>query len=376
MPPVGGWPSLEDLPTVLGPCVDSGADPALVTYSFPALEIQGEEHLTIRRDGLMQMLMHENNEIFLVEKTHEQDPLTDWSTQPPAGTTPQLEPVAGALSLCTDHMDTPAMIEHPRTGEWLLYVGSRPGTLYTSPTGPKPWHGVATIGWSTAIQVATRPPGSPPTPNSPWNFDETAAAIEATESYEVPAEEAGEGTFYRGGPGEPTAVWVPRYHSVLDVTGFIRVFYVAKTNYAGGPTAGGSTRVRRMTYADSIDGKTGFVKRSFPFWDIFSEDPNNPAHVFNNFVGPYQPNFCGDMRSDGVHVIFRMGSTGGSAGQGFIGWGFSPDWGDTWEFHPAHYTSPDPTPILTPISNPAFPEGSNLRTPTMAIDERFDEGGG
>jgi hypothetical protein len=161
----------------------------------------------------------------------------------------------------------------------------------------------------------------------------------------------------KGGLSEPTPVWAPHL-------GKIRLFY------RGLHGSVGSYWNWRISYADSEDGKTNWVKNPVPTFD--PSNPDNPAYQWTlpwpegfSFRGAWQAHVTGDTRADGVHMVMTV-SNQNYAGLGHLAYYWSPDWGDTWIGHPDN-------PIIAPGQ---FPEGvpseGFQRTPTLLIDEEYN----
>jgi hypothetical protein len=247
-----------------------------------------------------------------------------------------------------EHTDTPGYIQHPITGEHLVYNTVRPGTKYLHPE----WEEFP--GWEGAIQVATS--DIPPAIGTP--FDQTYENILIADYWwEQGWNQEG---VIKGGLSEPTPVWVPH----LGTQGKVRLFY---RGLHGSP---GSYWNWRISYADSEDGKTDWVKNPVPTFD--PSNPSNPAYQWTlpwpegfSFRGAWQAHCTGDVRADGVHMVLTV-SNQNYAGFGHIAYYWSPDWGDTWIGHPDN-------PIIAPgqFSNGVPSEGFQ-RTPTLLIDEKYN----
>lgn len=131
----------------------------------------------------------------------------------------------------------------------------------------------------------------------------------------------------------------------------------------------GSWWTWHISYADSEDGKTGWVKHEKPTFD--PADPDNPAHRWTKappvgfrFRGAWQAHCTGDERAGGVHMVLTV-SNQNHAGGGAIAYYWSPDWGDTWIGHPHN-------PILVPGTHAhGVPATGFQRTPTLVVDERY-----
>jgi len=251
-------------------------------------------------------------------------------------------PIPGPAYL---HTDTPGYIQHPITGEHLIYHTVNPGTKDDHPE----WEDLP--GSEMAIQVATST--TPPTMGVPF-----------TQSYEnmLVAElwwEQGwnQSGVIKGGLSEPTPVWVPHLNKV-------RLFY------RGLNGAVGTYWTWRISYTDSEDGKTGWVKNPIPTFN--PSDPNNPAYQWTlpwpegfSFRGAWQAHVTGDPRADGVHMVIIV-SNQNYAGFGHIAYYWSPDWGDTWFGHPDN-------PIIAPGQfQEGVPATGFQRTPTLLIDEEYN----
>ncbi len=156
----------------------------------------------------------------------------------------------------------------------------------------------------------------------------------------------------KGGLSEPSAVWNPH----LGTNGKVRLFY------RGLNGAVGTYWYWRISYADSEDGKTAWVKNPVPTWD--PSDPNNPAYQWAPFHGAWQASCTGDIRADGVHMVLIV-SNQNYPGGGRIAYYWSPDWGDTWIGHPDN-------PIIIPGEFPnGVPSDGFQRTPSLLIDEQY-----
>ena len=282
---------------------------------------------------------------------NEEEILRDWALGYDSLTKIKLTPLAcpgGPIpGPAWEHTDTPAYIRHPLTGEHLLYNTVRPGTKYLHPE----WEGLP--GHESAIQVATSL--TPPAIGAP--FDQTYENMLVAEYW---WEEGwnNEGVI-RGGLSEPTPVWVPH----LGTQGKVRLFY---RGLHGAP---GSYWNWRISYADSDDGKTGWVKNPAPTFD--PSDPSNPAYRWTQpppvgfyFRGAWQAHCTGDTLADGVHMVLTV-SNQGYAGYGHLAYYWSPDWGDTWISHPDN-------PIIAPGQFPdGVPAAGFQRTPTLLVDEEY-----
>lgn len=344
--PLGQWPDFTPIGYITAPHPNN---PEVQTFLYGDWgAIVGEEVLLIQ-DGKLKLLYHSFHETYLTERPHELELLRDWALGYDPITklrlTPLVQPGGPIPGPAWNHTDTPSYLQHPITGEHLLYNTMRPGSKDDHPE----WAGIP--GSEAAIQVSTSV--TPP-----------AMAVPFTQNYqnmlvaELPWERGwnnnGE---IKGGLSEPTPVWVPHLNKV-------RLFY------RGLNARPGSYWNWRISYADSSDGKTGWVKRATPSWD--PSVPGNPAHRWSqpppvgfSFRGSWQAHVTGDPRAGGVHMVMTV-SNQNYATHGRIAYYWSPDWGDTWFGHPDN-------PILVPGTHPnGVPATGFQRTPSLIVDERFN----
>jgi len=346
--PLGEWPDFTPIGFITAPHPD---DPQYQTHLYGDWGgIVGEEFIFLQEDKI-KLLYHSYHETYLTERVHEYDILDNWTLGYDPVTkikyTPLVSPGGPNPGPAWEHTDTPSYIQHPITGEHLIYNTVRPGTKYLYPE----WESLP--GWEGAIQVSTSE--TPPEIGVP--FVQTYENMLIAEYWwEQGWNQNG---VIKGGLSEPTPVWVPH----LGTQGKIRLFY---RGLNGSP---GSYWNWRISYADSEDGKTGWVKNPVPTWD--PSDPSNPAYQWTlpwpegfSFRGAWQAHCTGDIRADGVHMVLTV-SNQNYAGGGIIAYYWSPDWGDTWIGHPDN-------PIIAPGQ---FPEGVPAegfqRTPTLLIDEEY-----
>jgi hypothetical protein len=288
----------------------------------------------------------------LTFRAHEYNVLNDWELGYDPVTkikyTPLVKPGGPYPGPAWDHTDTPGYIQHPITREHLIYNTVRPGTKHLHPE----WEGLP--GWEGAIQVST----SDTEPEIGVPYDQTYENILIAEYWwEQGWNQDG---VIKGGLSEPTPVWVPH----LGSQGKVRLFY---RGLHGAPSSYWNWRI---SYADSEDGKTDWVKNPVPTFD--PSDPSNPAHKWTqpwpegfSFRGAWQAHCTGDVRADGVHMVMTV-SNQNYAGFGHIAYYWSPDWGDTWMGHPDN-------PIIAPGQFPeGVPPSGFQRTPTLLIDEEFN----
>jgi hypothetical protein len=347
--PLGEWPDFVPVGFITAPHPD---DPEVQTHLYGDWgSIVGEEFIFLQ-DGLVKLLYHSYHETYMTEHPQEQDILHDWALGYDAETkikfTPLAQPGGPYPGPAWEHTDTPGYLRHPLTGEHLLYNTVRPGTKYLHPE----WEGLP--GHETAIQVATSE--APPTMGVPFTQSYENALV-AELWWELGWNNSG---VIKGGLSEPTPVWVPH----LGAQGKVRLFY---RGLHGSP---GSYWNWRISYADSEDGKTGWVKNPIPTFD--PSDPGNPAYRWTlpppdgfNFRGAWQAHCTGDLRADGVHMVLTV-SNQNYPTHGRIAYYWSPDWGDTWFGHPDN-------PIIVPGTHPdGVPVTGFQRTPTLMIDEEYD----
>jgi len=347
--PLGEWPQFAPLGFITAPHPNNPSIPTHLYGDWGG--IFGEEFLFLQ-DGLIKLLYHSYHESYLTERLHEEDVLDGWALGYDAETkikfTPLARPGGPIPGPAWEHTDTPAYLQHPISGRHLLYNTVRPGTKHLHPE----WDGLP--GHESSIQVAIGE--GPPAIGEP--FEQTYDNILAAEYWwEQGWNNNG---VIKGGLSEPTAVWVPH----LGEQGMVRLFY---RGLHGSPSSYWNWRI---SYADSDDGITDWVKNPVPSFD--PSDPTNPAYRWTqpppvgfNFRGAWQAHCTGDVRADGVHMILSV-SNQNHAGFGHLAYYWSPDWGDTWYGHPDN-------PIIAPGQYPAgVPASGFQRTPTLLVDEEFD----
>jgi hypothetical protein len=347
--PLGEWPDFVPIGYITAPHPDN---PEVQTHLYGDWgSIVGEEFVVIQ-DGQVKLLYHSYHETYLTKRTHECALLHDWALGYHPVTkvkyTPLVQPGGPIPGPAWDHTDTPAYFHHPITGEHLVYNTVRPGTKDDTPG----WEGLP--GHVGAIQVSKS--AAPPAIGVPFGQDYENMLV-AEYWWEQGWNNNG---VIKGGLSEPTPVWVPH----LGESGKVRLFY------RGLHGAVGSYWNWRISYADSEDGKTGWVKHGTPVWD--PSDPENPAYqwaqpypVGYSFRGAWQAHCTGDVRADGVHMVMTV-SNQNYAGHGRIAYYWSPDWGDTWFGHPDN-------PILIPGTHPdGVPASGFQRTPTLVVDEQYN----
>ena len=346
--PLGEWPDFTPTGFITAPHPDS---PEHQTYLYGDWGgIVGEEFIFLQ-DGNVKLLYHSYHETYMTDHPHEEDVLQDWALGYNKVTkikfTPLVKPGGPNPGPAWDHTDTPGYIRHPITAEHLIYNTVRPGTKYLHPE----WDGVP--GYESSIQVATS--DLPPAIGRP--FEQTYENMLVAELWwELGWNNNG---VIKGGLSEPTPVWVPH----LGTEGKIRLFY---RGLHGSPSSYWNWRI---SYADSEDGKTGWVKNPVPTFD--PSDPTNPAYRWTrpqpegfNFRGSWQAHCTGDTIADGVHMVMAV-SNQNYAGYGHLAYYWSPDWGDTWFGHPDN-------PIIAPGQFPdGVPATGFQRTPTLLVDDVF-----
>jgi hypothetical protein len=347
--PLGEWPDFTPIGFITAPHPDN---PNYQTHLYGDWGgIVGEEFIFLQ-DSKIKLLYHSYHETYLTDHPHQEEVIRNWTLGYDPITkikyTPLVKPGGPNPGPAWEHTDTPGYIQHPITGEHLIYNTVRPGTKYLHPE----WEGLP--GWEGAIQVAT----SETSPQIGAPFDQSYDNMLIAEYWwEKGWNQNG---VIKGGLSEPTPVWVPH----LGNEGKVRLFY---RGLHGSP---GSYWNWRISYADSKDGKTNWTKNSVPTFD--PSDPSNPAYQWTlpypegfSFRGAWQAHCTGDERADGVHMVMTV-SNQNYAGFGHLAYYWSPDWGDTWIGHPDN-------PIIAPGQ---FPEGVPTegfqRTPTLLIDEDYE----
>ena len=344
--PLGQWPEFVPIGNITAPHPDY---PEYQTHLYGDWgSIVGEEFMFLQ-DGMIKLLYHSYHATYMSERIHEYDVLDNWALGYDPVTklkyTPLAQPGGPIPGPAWAHTDTPAYLQHPITGEHLLYISVRPGTKDDHPE----WQGIP--GAEHAIQVATS--WTPPAIGTP--FTQTYENMLVAELWwEQGWDQDGE---IKGGLSEPTPVWVPHL-------GKVRLFY------RGLHGAVGSYWNWQISYADSEDGKTNWIKTGTPTFD--PSDPDNPAHRWSqpypegfSFRGAWQAHCTGDPRADGVHMVLTVSNQNYATG-GRIAYYWSPDWGDTWFGHPDN-------PIMVPGTHPdGVPATGFQRTPTLVIDEQYN----
>ena len=344
--PLGEWPDFTPLGYITAP---HPQNPNYQTHLYGDWGgIVGEEFLIIQND-LIKLLYHSYHETYMTEHPLEENIMQDWELGYSPVTYNKYTPL-----VCTggpypgpawNHTDTPSYIHHPVTGEHLIYNTVRPGTKHLHPE----WNGLP--GHIGAIQVAY----SDSAPQIGVPFNQTYENIlEAELWWEKAWNNNG---VIKGGLSEPTPVWIPHLNCV-------RLFY------RGLHGAVGAYWNWRISYADSDDGKTNWIKHEIPIFD--PSDPGNPAYQWTqpypqgfSFRGSWQAHCTGDVIADGVHMVMTV-SNQNLANCGHIAYYWSPDWGDTWIGHPDN-------PIIAPGQFPdGVPTGGFQRTPALVIDEEFN----
>jgi Secretion system C-terminal sorting domain len=343
--PLGEWPDFTPLGYITAP---HPQNPNVQTHLYGDWGgIVGEEFLVIQ-DDMLKLFYHSYHGTYMTQHSLDDNLLSDWELGYDLNTYEKFEPLAspgGQIpGSAWSHTDTPGYIQHPITGEHLLYNTTRPGTMHLHPE----WSDIP--GWIGAIQVATS--DFPPQMGVP--FEQNYENILSEEFWwEQGWNQNG---LIKGGLSEPTPVWVPH----LGENGKIRLFY------RGLHSEPGSYYNWRISYADSEDGKTNWIKNSVPFWDPSVED--NPAYEWTqpypqgfSFRGAWQAHCTGDTIADGVHMVMSVSSQN-YAGYGHIAYYWSPDWGDTWIGHPDN-------PIIAPGQHEnGVPAQGFQRTPAMVVD--------
>jgi len=347
--PLGEWPDFTPIGFITAP---HPQNPNYQTHLYGDWGgIVGEEFLVIQ-DSLIKLLYHSYHATYLTKHINQEDLLQNWELGYDAVTyekhTPLASPGGPNPGPAWGHTDTPGYLLHPVTGVHLLYNTVRPGTKHLHPE----WNGLP--GWIGAIQVSTSE--SVPEIGIPFaqNYENI---LEAEYWWENGWNQNGT---IKGGLSEPTPVWVPH----LGKEGKVRLFY------RGLNGASGSYWNWRISYADSEDGKSNWVKNPVPFWD--PSDPDNPAYQWSlpypqgfSFRGAWQAHVTGDTLADGVHMVLTV-SNQNYAGSGHIAYYWSPDWGDTWFGHPDN-------PIIAPGQFPnGVPAQGFQRTPALVVDDVFN----
>ena len=347
--PLGVWPDFTPIGYITAPHPDY---PEYQTHLYGDWGgIVGEEFIFLKEDKI-KLLYHSYHETYLTEHSFQEEIINNWTLGYDPVTkmkyTPLVKPGGPNPGPAWEHTDTPGYIQHPITGEHLLYNTVRPGTKYLYPE----WENLP--GWEGAIQVATS--DSPPEIGVP--FDQTYQNMLVAEYWwEQAWNQSG---VIKGGLSEPTPVWVPH----LGTQGKVRLFY------RGLHGSVGSYWNWRISYADSKDGKTNWTKNPVPTFD--PSNPNNPAYQWTlpypegfSFRGAWQAHCTGDERANGVHMVLIV-SNQNYAGFGHIAYYWSPDWGDTWIGHPDN-------PIIAPGQFPdGVPATGFQRTPTLLVDEKYE----
>jgi len=341
--PLGEWPEFTPLGFITAP---HPQDSTYQTHLYGDWGgIVGEEFLVIQ-NGLIKLFYHSYHETYLTQHPHQEDIMENWELvyRPDSYDKypPLAEPGGPYPGPAWNHTDTPAYIQHPVTGEHLLYNTVRPGTSHLNPE----WDGLP--GHEGAIQVAV----SETAPQIGIPFEQDYENILVAEHWwEQGWNQNG---VIKGGLSEPTPVWMPHL-------GCVRLFYRGLNSQPN------DYYNWRISCADSEDGKTGWVKNPVPTFD--PSDPANPAHHWTqpwpegfSFRGAWQAHCTGDTIADGVHMVMTV-SNQNYAGFGHLAYYWSPDWGDSWISHPDN-------PIIAPGQFPnGVPAEGFQRTPALVIDE-------
>jgi PKD repeat protein len=339
--PLGEWPDFSPIGFITAPHPDY---PEYQTHLYGDWgSIVGEEFIFLQ-DSMIKLLYHSYHETYMTQRVYEYAVLDNWSLGYDPVTkiklTPLVKPGGPIPGPAYLHTDTPSYIHHPITREHLIYNTVRPGTKDEHPE----WVGIP--GTESAIQVATST--TPPAMATPFNQTYENMLV-AEYWWEQGWNQNGE---IKGGLSEPTAVWIPHL-------GKVRLFY------RGLNGAVGNYWTWRISYADSVDGKTNWVKKGTATFD--PSVPGNPGYDIweqTGFRGAWQAHVTGDPRAGGVHMVLTV-SNQNYAGGGRISYFWSPDWGDTWIAHPLN-------PILIPGTHPnGVPANGFQRTPTLLIDEEY-----
>ncbi|MBT3242873.1 MAG: T9SS type A sorting domain-containing protein [Bacteroidetes bacterium] len=347
--PLGEWPDFTPLGFITAP---HPQDANYQTHLYGDWGgIVGEEFLGLQ-DGFLKLFYHSYHSSYLTKLLFQEHLLQNWTLGYNPNTlvkfSPLVKPGGPNPGSSWNHTDTPGYILHPLAGEHLLYYTARPGTKYLHPE----WNGLS--GWEGAIQVASSE--SAPEIGIPFVQD-YKNILEAELWWEKGWNQNGT---IKGGLSEPTPVWVPH----LGTSGKVRLFY------RGLNSTPGSYYNWRISYADSEDGKTNWVKNPVPSWD--PSDPENPAYQWTlpwpggfSFRGSWQAHVTGDTIANGVHMVLMV-SNQNYAGYGHIAYYWSPDWGDNWIGHPDN-------PIIAPGQFPdGVPDQGFQRTPTLVVDDVYN----
>jgi len=244
--PLGEWPEFIPIGFITAPHPDN---PNYQTHLYGDWGgIVGEEFIFLQ-DDLIKLLYHSYHETYMTDHPHQEDIINDWTLGYNPNTkikyTPLAKPGGPYPGPAWEHTDTPGYIQHPITGEHLIYNTVRPGTKHLHPE----WEGLP--GWEGSIQVATS--NSPPTIGTPFEQDYDNILV-AEYWWEKGWNQNG---VIKGGLSEPTPVWIPH----LGDSGMVRLFY---RGLHGAPSAYWNWRI---SYADSEDGKTDWIKNPTPTRD-------------------------------------------------------------------------------------------------------------
>ncbi len=127
--PLGEWPDFTPIGYITAPDPDN---PQYQTHLYGDWGgIVGEEYIFLQEEKI-KLLYHSYHETYMTERVHDYDILDNWTIGYDPVTkikyTPLVSPGGPNPGPAWEHTDTPAYIQHPITGEHLIYNTVRPGT--------------------------------------------------------------------------------------------------------------------------------------------------------------------------------------------------------------------------------------------------------
>ena len=134
--PLGEWPEFVPQGFITAP---HPQNPDIQTHLYGDWGgIVGEEFLVIQ-DSRVKLLYHSYHETYVTSHLHQEDIMQDWELGYDPVTfvkhTPLAKPGGPYPGPAWAHTDTPGYLQHPLSGEHLLYNTVRPGTNISTRNG-------------------------------------------------------------------------------------------------------------------------------------------------------------------------------------------------------------------------------------------------